>query len=694
MIKRGTQDDRQGHKPNLKTLTTVLGKHRTSQQNTAAVKVTLPKRRTGASVRGSIEEDSGRFKLVWTMMGLGFLAMFGRLAYIQLINEKYYQDKGNTLITTTRIQPSYRGMITDRNNMPLAISAPLMTVIFSPHEYAVEYYELKRRQQELQKAKPSKSVNRELERVSNRLQSMDLAKLSALTGINVSEFQNAVRINNQVDLTDKEAVKAVLPSGAGSHYFLLRKDAEPESVKALTDANFVGVNAETFYQRFYPQPQPNAQLLGFMAKSNNQSGGSYRGQSGVERVFEDMLAGKAGEVLVMRDAKNNSIKEIEQVKPEVAGKDLQLTVDSRLQYILYQELEKVGRLQKARWAAGIIVDVNSGEVLAISNWPSFNPNDLNSMNNENQRNHALIDMFEPGSVMKPITVAAGLKSGKYNVNSRINTSPGSMVVQGHTIRDHGNLGSISLQTLLQKSSNIGSAKIALSLPPNMISENQKAFGFGKKTNLNFPGEAAGFVPVPKANEIARRATVSYGYGLQVTLAQLAQAYTILGAGGVLHPLTLLKSTRDNALNSNNPTNVPVPFAKPPSQQILKTADANAIVNMMATVTEPGGTATLAAIDGYKVAGKTGTARRTNPKGGYYDDQYRTSFAGIAPASNPRFVVAIMVEDPQVQKFGGLVAAPVFRSVMKEALRLYNVPYDKPLSGKENQTATEESTNDL
>ena len=195
----------------------------------------------------------------------------------------------------------------------------------------------------------------------------------------------------------------------------------------------------------------------FMARTNMTDGTHYQGQAGVERVFNDMLSGKDGEVMVMRDAKNNSVKEIEQVKPEVAGKDLQLTVDSRLQYILYQELEKSG-VQQARWAAGMIVDVNSGEVMAMSNWPSFNANDLNSLSNENQRNHALMDVFEPGSRDETITAATGLKSGQYNANSLVNTSPGSMVVQGHTIRDHGNSGTISLRTLLQKSSNIGSAK--------------------------------------------------------------------------------------------------------------------------------------------------------------------------------------------------------------------------------------------
>lgn len=648
----------------------------------------------GASLKGSFEADNGRFKLVWGIMIFCFGAVFCRLAYVQVFNAEFYQNKGNMLITKTVKQFPYRGMITDRNNMPLAISAPLVTVVFSPYDYAVEYYSLKASEFELNKAKLSETVKKSKERVAKRLQNMDLHRLSALSGIDVEQFQNAVQLNHTIDVTDKEAVKSVLPTGTGSHYFMLMKNVNPEVAKALIDADFAGVNVEHFYQRYYPQPQPNAHILGFMSQSDSKKEGYYQGQAGIEKTFETVLAGKAGEVRVIHDAKNNRLKEIEEVQPEIAGKDIQLTIDSRLQYVLYQELERVGRVQKARWAMGMIVDVHSGEVMALSNWPSFNPNDLNSMNNENQRNHALIDMFEPGSVMKPITVATGLKSGQYTVNSKINTSPGTMNLQGHIIKDHGNLGMISLRQLLQKSSNVASAKIALSLPAKAMSETQRQFGFGQKTNLNFPGESAGLIPTPADSDISRRATVSYGYGLNVTLAQLAQSYAVLGAGGVLHPLTLVKSTKDNNINDANLQNLPVPFAKPASSQIIKKEDALAVVDMMTSVTEEGGTAKLAAIDGYRVAGKTGTARRANPKGGYYKDQYRTAFVGIAPASNPRFVVAIVVEDPQLQKFGGLVAAPVFKNVMKETLRLYNVPFDKPLTGKEVTKVQLESVNDL
>lgn len=687
----------------------VLPKNATTSRLTKTPK--NPHNRRGASFLASVEQDSIRFKIVWGFMALGIVALIGRAFVIQVLHKDFYQAQGNKLITTTRLEPSYRGIITDRNNMPLAVSAPLISLTFSPHDYADEYYQLKALQVKYQK------TPKELARVSQRLENMNLNRLASVAGVDVNALKTAVKIDNNVDVTSPQAIKSALPTGAGSHFFAIMDKVTPEIAQPVIDLDFVGVNAKTTYQRYYPQAQPNAQLLGFMSNSEKNGEERYQGRAGIERLYDEVLAGKDGKVLMMKDAKNNGLKEIKKITDEVPGKDLRLTIDSRLQYILYKELENVGRIQQARWATGVIVDVATGEVLALSNWPSYNPNDLNSITNENQRNHALIDVFEPGSVMKPFTVATALRSGQYNVNSVINTSPGTLYVKGYTIRDHGNLGMISLRTLLQKSSNIGSAKIALSLPPNVLSDTQKAFGFGKKTALNFPSEAAGNIPTPKLGETSRRATVAYGYGLDVTLAQLVQAYATLGSGGVLHPLTLIKGIQDNAVNRNevrdnnlirsevqatpadtqttaSSTAITVPYKLPVPVQVMKQKDALAIVNMMQSVTEPGGTATLAAIDGYRVAGKTGTAHRTNPNGGYYDDQYRTSFVGIAPASTPRLVVGIMVEDPKLQSYGGLVATPVFHKVMKEALRLYNVPFDKPLSSKENKAVTADAVNDL
>ncbi len=280
------------------------------------------------------------------------------------------------------------------------------------------------------------------------------------------------------------------------------------------------------------------------------------------------------------------------------------------------------------------------------------------------------------SVVKPFTVAAALESGKYGVKSKINTSPGSIKVKGYTIRDHKDLGVIGFTELLQHSSNVASTKIALNLPATAISDMQTRFGLGKKTGLDFPSEQAGTLITPKKSDTTRRATLSYGYGLQVTLAQIAQAYATLGAGGVLHPLTLVKHNKGSDSNINSDV------------QVISKEHALSIVKMMESVTEEGGTAVAAAIDGYRVAGKTGTSRRIDPEGGYYTDRYRTVFAGIAPVSKPKLAIVILVEDPRKNKYAGEVTAPVFHNVMKEALRLYNVPLDKPLIVKEEDAKKE------
>ncbi len=610
---------------------------------------------SGASSRGGFEQDKNRFRTVWGLALVILVLLIGRAYYIQVANAQFYQDKGNELITSERTQKSYRGMITDRNDLPLAVSAPLATVSFSPHDYASEYYELKR----IILTNPNSPQLQA--RMQKRLDNMDLTTLAAAANISVDELKKATAIDDSIDVTDEAAVKAALPSGAGSHYLPLLNKVTPEIAQSVSSLDFPGVHEKNFFQRYYPQPQSNAQLLGFMGQNANDPEGGYEGRAGIERQYEKDLAGDDGKVLVLKDAKQNSLKEIKQLEPEIPGKDVALTIDSRLQYLLYKELEKAGRLQKARWSTGMIVDVQTGEVLALSTWPSFNSNNLNEMTGENQRNRALLDVFEPGSVMKPFTVAAALDSGKYTPTTLIDTNPGSIRVRGYTIRDHNNLGMINMATLLQKSSNVASTKIALSLPPDAITNMQRQFGFGSKTPLQFPGEGSGLIVTPKEKETSRRATVSYGYGLQVTLAQVAQAYSALAAGGVMHPLTLIKDDKPQ-----------------PSKRIMAREQAMSIVQMLESVTEAGGTAKAAAIDGYRVAGKTGTSRRINPEGGYYSDQYRNVFAGMAPASNPKLVGVMLIADPRGQIYAGLTVAPVFHNVMKEALRLYNVPLDKPL----------------
>lgn len=616
--------------------------------------------RRQATMLGGMQ-DVNRYRLVWFMMATAFLVLFARAFYLQIINSSYLVEQGERLITSKRSVPVYRGMITDTNGAPLAANAPLSTVVFSPYDYANEYYRLDKIIKTTTDAKARAKAAKELTE-------MDLVRLAVVANFPLEKLQKAVAINNAIDYADESAIKEALPRGAGSRRMILLTKESPEVVEPVIKLDFVGVSEEKFFQRYYLQAEPNAQILGYMAQSSDEKNGGYVGRAGIEAQYEKQLAGERGQVLVLKDARRSAIKEIKEIKPKIESENIELTIDSRLQYVLYKELEQVGRAQSARSSSGIVVDVLTGDILALGSWPSFNANNLSERTGANERNRPLLDTFEPGSVMKPFTVAAALESGKYTTSSLIETAPGSMYIGGYVIRDSGNYGAITLARLIQKSSNVASAKIALNLPTNAISDIQRRFGFGRKTALNFPAEASGSVKDPSEKDVTRRATLSYGYGQRVTLAQVVQAYAALANHGELRPLRLVK---------NQPS--------PESIQVIKPEHAEAIVKMMELVTESGGTARAAAINGYRVAGKTGTSRRTKPEGGYYTDQHRTTFVGIAPASNPRFAIAILVEDPRRQYYSGVVATPVFHHVMKEALRLYNVPFDKPLQADAKST---------
>ena len=609
-------------------------------------------KQAGANLTGG-KQDAWRYVAVWAVMSLFFAAIVARAAYLQIFNAQFYIEKGDDLITKEQIEPAYRGVITDRAGAPLAANAPLYTVFFDPYAYAEEYYRLVN---EMNTSKSDATKQRALE----KLKEMDLVKLAGAANFPLEKLEAAVKIDPLLDTSDSQKVAAALPKGAGSRRLVLLNRVSPEVASSVTDLGLFAIGTERSFQRYYLQAEPNAQILGFMARSSSGDDG-YIGRAGIEAKYNERLAGKDGKVLILRGTGRQPIQEIKQVKPLIEGQDIHLTIDSRLQYVLYKELEQVGRLQSARSSSGMVVDVKTGEVLAMGSWPSFNSNNLSERDGANERNRPVLDVFEPGSVMKPFTVAAALESGKYSTSSVIDTNPGSVLVGGYTIRDGGNYGAITLDKLIQKSSNVASTKIALNLPANAIANMQKKFGFGTKTALDFPAESAGKVATPKEHELSRRATLSYGYGQQVTLAQLTQAYAALGNRGLMQPLTLVKED-----NKQEPI------------QVISAEHAESIVGMMELVTGPGGTGQAAAINGYRVAGKTGTSRRTNPQGGYYTDQHRTIFVGLAPASNPRFAVAILVEDPRRQSYAGQVAAPVFHNVMTEALRLYNVPYDKPL----------------
>lgn len=591
------------------------------------------KKQQSITGKNAISVEMWRFYLMWAVVLMCFIALVGRAFYVQVINRDFLQNKANANILRTERLKAMRGVIYDRHGVPLAISTPVMKVVIDPRDY----FDNKKLFDEITAELAKDPHNRKLKR---QLPDKNL---------NLDELADAVGM-------DRAELKKKMNERPRSRYLVLQKEIPPQQAELIEKREFQGVYTEKNYKRYYPQPQPNAQIIGL----TNSEG---VGIEGLEMQLNKRLAGVDGEQQVVRDKKGNRVKDPEVVKEVESGENITLSIDSRLQYILYRELTAAGVANNARSASAIAVDVKTGEILAMTSWPSYNPNDKNGLANKDaMRNRGATDMFEPGSTMKPLTVAMALETGKYQPNTVVNTSPGSMRVGNHTIRDTHNYGQLTLAGIIQKSSNVGVAKIALSLPYSTLPTFLKRVGFGERSAVKFPGESSGMVLPPSKWNVSEVATMAYGYGINATVLQMVDAYAMLANHGVKVPLSLYK------------------LEEPPKgQQMIDPKIADQVLLMMEAVTLPGGTARQANIPGYRVAGKTGTAHKLRAdRKGYSEKDYRALFSGVAPVSDPRLAIFVVVENPQGQYYGGLVAAPVFARVMQESLRLMNVPLDKPL----------------
>lgn len=591
------------------------------------------KKQRSISEKPNLALDMWRFYLMWGFVLLCFILLVFRAFYVQVINKDFLQNKANAKILRTEKMSAMRGVISDRNGIPLAISTPIMKVVIDPKNY----YDTKAAFDE---------ITSELKETPN---SVRLKNQLPKENLNLDELADAVGI-------DRQELRKRVKDRSRSRYLVLKKEVPPPQADLIVKRNFAGVYAEKSYKRYYPQPQANSQIIGL----TNTEG---TGIEGLEMQLNKRLAGVNGEQKIVRDKHGNRVQTPEVVKEVEAGENITLSIDSRLQYIMYRELTAVGVANNARSATAIAVDVKTGEILAMTSWPSYNPNDKNSLSNKDaMRNRGAVDSFEPGSTMKPLTVAMALESGKYTANSVVNTTPGSMRVGNHTIRDTHNYGALTLGGIIQKSSNVGVAKIALSLPYPTLPTFYKRLGFGQRSAVKFPGESPGLILPPSKWNVSEVATMSYGYGLNATVLQLADAYAMLANKGVKVPLSLYKLE-----------------GEPKGEPMIDPKIADQVLLMMETATLPGGTATRAIIPGYRVAGKTGTAHKLRPdRKGYSTTEYRALFAGIAPVSDPRLAMVVVVENPKGTYYGGVVSAPVFSRVMQESLRLLNVPLDKPL----------------
>lgn len=532
---------------------------------------------------------------------LGFAVLTGRSIYLQSTHKQFLQQKGDARYSRTLTLPSHRGMITDRNGEPLAISTPVESIWASP---------------------PDLEINAE-----------QAAKLAKLLDLKADSIMKKLENNPR-------------------EFVYIKRRIAPELARQVMSLNIPGIFMQREYRRYYPAGEMSAHLVGF-------TGVDEIGREGFELAAQDWLSGKEGSRRVIKDRQGRIVEDLEAVKVPQDGKDLVLSIDRRIQYLAHRELLKAVEQHKAKAGAVVVLDAKTGEVLAMTNVPSYNPNNPVNLAGRS-RNRAIVDLFEPGSTLKPFSAAAALDAGTFTTESIIDTTPGYMRVGSATVRDVHPQGKATVAQIIQKSSNVGSAKLGLSLEPKYLWNVFNQVGFGQVTNVGFPGEASGKLRDYKTWRPIEQATMSYGYGLNLTLLQLARAYTVFANAGELRPVTLRKQT-DIVVG----------------QPVFTPQTAQAMLEMMELAVLPGGTAPRAQVLGYRVAGKTGTAHKSGV-GGYQADQYVSSFVGLAPVSNPRLIMAVMVDEPTAgQYYGGAVAAPVFSAVMSGALRMLAIPQDAP-----------------
>ena len=545
------------------------------------------------------------------MLILGSLPLIvaAKIAQLQIMpseehGSEFLQTQGDARAIRTETIPGHRGLITDRNGEPLAVSTPVTTLIANPKRVA-EHATYAHR------VKLAKALN------------LSLAQLD-------SRFK---RYRNK------------------SFMYLARQLPSVEADRIL-DLRIPGVFGRQEYKRFYPAGEVTAQLVGFTDINDN-------GQEGMELAYNAVLSGEPGAKKVVKDLAGRVIKDISLVKPANHGSTLRLSIDLRVQYAAYRALKASVQKHQAKSGSVIVLDVHTGEVLAMVNQPSFNPNDRSNLSPDSIRNRAVTDMMEPGSTIKPFTILAALESGKFKPETVIDTSPGYLKVAYKTFVDQRDYGSLDLTGILNKSSQVGTTKLALALNPDTTRELFERMGFGEGIGSGFPGETSGNLPGYRKWDPVTQATFAFGYGLSASSLQLARAYSILANNGLRHEITMVATDRP-------PENV----------RVIEAQLTARVRNMLETAASDQGTGKRAMIDGYSVGGKTGTLHKVKASGGYDQHRYMSAFAGLAPVNDPRLVTIVVIDEPRDgDYFGGLVAAPVFSEVTGSALRLLQVPPD-------------------
>ena len=556
-----------------------------------------------------------RSKFVVGAIALAFSGLAARAAYIQVVANDFFQHQGEVRFARTLDLPSNRGRILDRNGMILASSVPSPSIWAIPEDVEIDKVQLQR--------------------------------LAKLLDMQVSDLAKK--------LEDEDKT-----------FVWIKRQIEDDTAKQVAALNIKGIYQRKEYKREYPEGESAVHVVGFTNVED-------KGQEGVELTFNKELSGRNGSRRVIKDRLGRVVEDVGDLIPPVDGKDLQLSIDSKVQFFAYQKLRDAVVDNKAKAGSVVVLDVVTGEVLALANYPSYSPSKRANLSGAQLRNRVLTDTFEPGSTMKPFVIALALEKGLVKPETVIQTAPGKITISGSTISDAHPHGALTVNEVIQKSSNVGTVKMAMQMQPREMWEMFSQVGLGQKPQVPFPGVVSGRLRAYKTWRPIEQATMSYGYGLSTSLFQLARAYSVFAREGELAPVTLLKSTQPA-----------------PGVRVMEASHANEVLHMLHLVTGPGGTAPKAQTMGYSVGGKTGTAHKQEGKG-YADKKYRGFYVGVAPIDNPRIVVAVMIDEPTGGKyFGGDVAAPVFSETVQQTLRMLGVQPDMAVRPQVVAQAVEES----
>lgn len=601
-----------------------------------------------------------RDTVIYVLVVILFLAVFSKAVDVQIFQSQFLQNEGNKRQIRALTIPAPRGDIFDRNGNLLALSTPVDSIWVDPK--ILSYY--------LDPVQQQKSF------VKEQLSAKDLQIQKNRIADDVKRYKQMVSV---LHLNEKNLTETIIQK-ENKRFWYIKRSVLPPIAKQVDKLDVPGVFVENQYKRYYPAGEILGHVVGFTNIDD-------KGISGVEKAYDTWLTGRPGKKEVIKDRAGRVVDFVKDLVPAKPGHDLHLSIDKDIQFFLYHALKKAYIRHQAKSVQSVILDAKTGEILAMSTVPSFNPNNRSQLQGSRLRNRVVTDVFEPGSPTKPFIIAKALDMHLIDTDTIINTSPGAMWIKGNRITDTHDHGKLTPQGIIEKSSNIGASKVAFKMTPDQEWRLLNNVGFGQDLGIFLPGETLGYMKSPVEWQKIDQATASYGYGFNINLLQLARAYTIFANHGVLKPVSLLKLTpkqlqdRKIALakkDEEKDINLDVNYSATEVHRVITAKTADEVLKMMETVVSREGTAYKAHIPGYRVAGKTGTVHKTKA-GGYHQNEYFSVFVGLVPASNPKFIMATVVNEPsRGVYYGGLVAAPIFSEVMKDVLRIKNIPPDMKL----------------